>query len=125
VTRGSRARGLAFAALWLALPQLARAVDPAAKLPAGGSASEYWDLVAQLGDGFRVTARFIITNEGPGERSAAAFGHVLRPGAEPVVFQNARREGKWRLASDGRRIEIGSSHLDFSGYYSHFVVDLV
>lgn len=123
MTRASRARGLALAALWLALPQLARAVDPAAKLPAGGSASEYWDLVAQLGDGFRVTARFIITNEGPGERSAAAFGHVLRPGAEPVVFQNARREGKWRLAPDGRRIEIGSSHLDFSGAAPHFEVD--
>jgi hypothetical protein len=129
--RASRARGLALAALAVALAQVARAdappapaaVDPAAKLPTGGSASEYWDLVALLDDGFRVTARFVITNEGPGERSAAAFGHVLRLGAEPVVFQNARREGKWRLAPDGRRIEIGSSHLDFSGVAPHFEVD--
>jgi hypothetical protein len=116
-------RGLALAALALALPRLAGAVDPAAKLPSGGSASEYWDLVALLDDGFRVTARFVITNEGPGERSAAAFGHVLRTNAAPVVFQNARREGSWRLAPDRRRVEIGSSLLDLSAAARHFEVD--
>lgn len=122
-------RALAIALALLALPRVASAdaatgaVDPAAKLPPGGSASEYWDLVATLDDGFRVTARVVITNEGPGERSAAAFGHVLRPGAQPVVFQNARREGSWRLSADRRRVEIGSSLLDLTGAARHFEVD--
>jgi hypothetical protein len=122
-------RALAVALAWLALPQVAGAdaatgaIDPAAKLPPGGSASEYWDLVATLDDGFRVTARVVITNEGPGERSAAAFGHVLRPGAAPVVFQNARREGSWRLSADRRRVEIGSSLLDLTAAARHFEVD--
>lgn len=121
-------RALALAALAFALPRLAAsdvaaAVDPAAKLPPGGSASEYWDLVALLDDGFRVTARIVITNEGPGERSAAAFGHVLRQGVAPAVFQNARREGSWRLSPDRRRVEIGSSLLDLTAAARHFEVD--
>jgi hypothetical protein len=118
-------------ALGVALPALTgadattpgAAVDPAARLPAGSSASEYWDLVAQLEGGVRVTARFVITNEGPGERSAAAFGHVLQPGAAPVPFQNARREGHWRLAPDRRRVEIGSSLLELTDTARHFEVD--
>ena len=117
------ARGLAGAVLALVMPLAASAVDPAAKLPAGGSASEYWDLVALLDDGVRVTARVVVTNEGPGERSAAAFGHVLRKDTGPVVFQNARREGRWRLAPDRRRVEIGSSLLDLSADARHFEVD--
>lgn len=98
-------------------------VDPSAKLPAGGSASEYWDLAALLEGDVRVFARFTITNEGPGERSAAAFGHVLRPGAAPVSFQNGRREGKWTLSADRRRIEIGSSLLALADGARHFEVD--
>jgi hypothetical protein len=99
------------------------AVDPSSRLSGADSASEYWDLVALLDGGVRVLARFTITNEGPGERSAAAFGHVLRPGAEPAAFQNGRREGAWRLSPDGRRIEIGSSLLALSDGARHFEVD--
>lgn len=125
--RAPRWLGIALAATALAAgadgPPTPAAIDPAAQLPAGGSASEYWDLVAQLDDGFRVAARFTITNEGPGERSAAAFGHVLRPGGAPVAFQNGRREGRWKLSPDRRRIEIGSSLLDLGDAARHFEVD--
>lgn len=124
------------AAAWLALALLAPAlaagangrpgpepVDPSARLPAGGSASEYWDLIAQFDGGTRVFARFTVTNEGPGERSAAAFGHVLRPGQPPVAFQNGRRADDWTLSPDRRRIEIGSSLLWLRDGARHFEVD--
>lgn len=129
--RAPRARTIAVALAALTLSRVAGAegppvpapVDPSSRLPAGGSASEYWDLVARLGQGVLVTVRFSITNEGPGERSAAAFGHVLRPGSVPIVFQNGRRQGAWELSPDGRRIEIGSSLLDLQGQARHFEVD--
>jgi hypothetical protein len=111
------------AASALASGAAAQSVDPGAKVPAGDSASEYWDLVAMLDDGFIVTARFAITNEGPGEHNALAFGHVLRPGSPPVQFQNGRRRGHWRLSPDRRRIEIGSSLLALPDGARHFEVD--
>jgi hypothetical protein len=92
-------------------------------LARAASASEYWDLVASLQGGVSVTARFTIFDEGAGGRSAAAFGHVLRPDAPPVAFQNGRRDGRWRLSPDGRRIEIGSSLLALSETDRHFEVD--
>jgi len=113
----------ALAATLLATGAAAQSVDPGAKVPAGDSASEYWDLVARLDEGFVVTARFAITNEGPGEHNAVAFGHVLRPGLPPVAFQNGRRQGHWRLSPDRRRIEIGSSVLALSDGARHFEVD--
>jgi hypothetical protein len=121
----SRVRQLAaaLAASALATGAAAQSVDPGAKIPAGDSASEYWDLVATLDDGFVVTARFAITNEGPGEHNALAFGHVLRPGSPPVPFQNGRRRGAWRLSPDRRRIEIGSSLLALPDGARHFEVD--
>jgi hypothetical protein len=131
VSRASRRLAPALALLGLALARGAagdgqpspQPIDPGARLPAGASASEYWDLVAVLADGFRLVARFTISNEGPGDRSAAAFGHLLRPGAKPAAFQNGRREGRWRLSSDRRRIEIGSSLLDLSEGARHFEID--
>jgi hypothetical protein len=101
----------------------AQAPEAGAKLPAGGSAWEAFELTAVLDHGFRVTARFMITNEGPGERSAVNFGHVVRPGAPATPFQNGRREGAWRLSEDGRRIEIGSSLLVLADGVRHFEVD--
>ena len=53
--------------------------DGAWRLPSGESASEYFDLLVRLDSGHRVFARFLVTNEGPGGGSAAAFGHVIRP----------------------------------------------
>ncbi|HXK25187.1 MAG TPA: hypothetical protein VMS55_21135 [Myxococcota bacterium] len=125
--RGLRARAGALAALALARAALADGgpapVDPAAKRAAGASASEYWDLVASLEGGVCVTARFTIVDDGAGGRSAAAFGHVLRPDAPPAAFRNGRREGRWRLSPDGRRIEIGSSLLALPDSARHFEVD--
>lgn len=117
------AAALASAAWAAGAAHAGESVDPAAKLPLGDSASEYWDLVAILEDGVRVTARFTIANEGPGGPSAAASGHVLRPGAAPVPFQNGRRSGDWRLTEDRRRVEIGSSLLVLEESERHFEVD--
>jgi hypothetical protein len=117
-------RGLIALALALsALAARADAFDAALRLPEGDSAWEAYELVAVLDRGFHVTARFMVTNEGPGQHSAVNFGHVVRPGAAPVPFQNGRREGKWRLAADGRRIEIGSSLLVLGDGVRHFEVD--
>jgi hypothetical protein len=98
-------------------------IDPGARLPRGDEASEHWDLAAHFDSGHRVYARFLITNEGPGERTAVAFGHVLKPDGTPVAFKNGRREGRWQLGDGGRRIEIGSSLLDFGDDVRRFEVD--
>ena len=114
---------LALALCALAAGARADTLEAGLRLPDGDSAWEAYELVAVLDHGFRVTARFMVTNEGPGRHSAVNFGHVVRPGAAPVPFQNGRREGKWRLAPDGRRIEIGSSVLVLGGGVRHFEVD--
>lgn len=99
------------------------AVDPGARLPEGSAAAEHWDLVASFDSGERLVVRFLITNEGPGEHTAAAFGHLLRPGMDPVEFHNGRRAGRWQLSDDRRRIHIGSSLLDLGDDARHFEVD--
>jgi hypothetical protein len=98
-------------------------IDPAARLPAGDTASEHWDLAAHFESGHRVYARFLITNEGPGERTAVAFGHVLTPDGAAIPFRNGRRWGAWQLGDDGRRIAIGSSALSFGAERRRFEVD--
>jgi hypothetical protein len=90
------------------------ALEPGARLPSGSAASEYWDLAAHFASGHRVYARFLITNEGPGERNGVAIGHVITPGGVAVEFRNGRLEDRWTLGSQGRRLEIGSSLLDLS-----------
>ncbi len=42
-----------------------RAVDPSARLPSGRSAWEYWDLIARLDTGHRITWRVLITVSEP------------------------------------------------------------
>ena len=107
---------LALALALLALPATANGPegrgDGASRLPPGDSASEYWDLSIHLDSGHRVFARFLITNEGPGDRSAAAFGHVVMPDGSTRRFDNAKRAGSWELSSDGLRLRIASSILD-------------
>lgn len=88
--------------------------EPGARLPSGSHASEYWDLAAHFVSGHRVYARFLITNEGPGERNGVAIGHVITPEGVAVEFRNGRLEDRWTLGRDGRRLEIGSSLLDLS-----------
>jgi len=95
----------------------------AARLGRSDRASEYWDLAATFESGHAVFARFQVTNEGPGERTAYALGHILFPDGQVVRFQNGRLEGKWRLSEDRLRLEIGSSVLDLHGPTHHFEVD--
>jgi hypothetical protein len=105
------------AGLWL-LPTAAGANGPpdrgdgASRITSGDNASEYWDLLARFDSGHFVFGRFMITNEGPGEASAAAFGYVLFPDGRSARFDNAQRSGGWQLSADGRYIEISSSILD-------------
>ncbi len=90
------------------------APEPGARLPGGSAASEYWDLAAHFVSGHRVYARFLITNEGPGERNGVAIGHVITPEGVAVEFRNGRLEDRWTLGEQGRRLDIGSSLLDLS-----------
>jgi len=117
---------LAVAALALAAaaPEpAAKRVDPAARLAPQGSACEYWDLVARLDSKHRVFARFMITNQGPGTRTALATGHLVQPDGTVVPFQNGRRWGRWKLGPERLRVEIGSSLLDLRGPVRRFEVD--
>ena len=91
---------LAVAALALAAAApdpAAKRVDPAARLASQGSASEYWDLVARLDSNHSVFARFMITNQGPGTRTALAVGHLVQPDGTVVPFHNGRRWGRWKI----------------------------
>lgn len=99
------------------------AVDPAARLPSGDDAAEHWDLAAHFESGHRLYLRFLITNAGPGERSAAAFGHWIAPDGAVREFRNGRLSGRWQLSDDGREIRIGSSQLAFRDGERHFEVD--
>lgn len=89
-----------------------RVVDPAARLSGGSSASEHWDLSAHFDNGYRLYARFLITNEGPGERNGIAIGHLIDSNGRATQFQNGRRKKRWTLSPDRRRLEVGASVLD-------------
>ena len=108
-------------ALWLSLLLVATAaaseerIDATARMSSAGSASEYWDLTAIFDTGHRVVGRFLITNEGPGNHSAVAVGHVVLPGGQTVKFRNGRRRARWKLDEKRSRIDIGSSLLDLQG----------
>jgi hypothetical protein len=117
-----RAAALAAAAL-LSLGAAVERGDPSARMSAAPSASEYWDFVAGFEAGERLFARFLISNEGPGEASAVAVGHFLRSDGSIVPFRNGRRAGHWTLAADRRSLRIGSSRLDLAGPEIAFDVD--
>jgi hypothetical protein len=86
--------------------------NPAARISSGGSASEYWDLSAHFDSGHHLFARFLITNEGPGEKTAVAYGLFVEPDGSVHSWRNGRRQKNWRLAPDGLLLEVGSSDLD-------------
>jgi hypothetical protein len=87
-------------------------VDPAARLPAGDSGWEYWDLLFRLDTGHVVAMRFLVTNRGPGDQNGVAIGQVIRPDGSVLSFDNGRRKQRWTLDEDRLRLDIGSSHLD-------------
>ena len=83
---------------------------------------EYWDVTTWLDSGHRVLIRFLVTNQGPGVRTAAAVGHVVHPDGAIAPFKWGRLDGAWTLAADGRRLEIGKADLDIT--VPHAVVDV-
>ena len=84
---------------------------------------EYWDVSAQLQSGHRFFARFLVTNEGPGSRTAVAVGHLIVPGGEVVPIKYGRLREKWTLSADRRRLNIASAVLDVNRPVSRIEVD--
>jgi len=97
--------------------------DPAARLSAASDALEYWDFTARFEQGYRLVARVLITNEGPGDRTAVGVGHLLLPDGEIVEFHNGRREERWSIAPNGRSLRIGSTRLSFEDSLRHLEYD--
>ena len=89
--------------------------DRLSHLSDGQSASEYWDIVAHFDSNHHLFARFLITNEGPGDRTAIATWQLIDPNGKRTEFRNGRRKKRWTLSPGGDRIEIGSSVFDQSG----------
>ena len=110
------ARGFAVAVLLapLAATAIVRG-DGLSHLSDGDSASEYWDIVAHFDSNHHLFARFLITNEGPGDRTAIATWQLIDPNGKRTEFQNGRREKRWTLSLAGDNIRIGSSVFDQSG----------
>ncbi len=78
------------------------------------TASEYWDITAHFDSDHHLFARFLITNEGPGDRTAIATWQLIDPDGKRTEFRNGRRKQRWTLSPKGDRIEIGSSLFDQS-----------
>lgn len=115
-----RHRRLRAGVLVLGLAAAARA-EPL--LPQEDCGGVYWDLTAAFDTGDRLYARVLVTNEGPGEHSALGLGHWIDPDGEVTELRNGRREGRWQLEADGRRVHIGSTVLDRSERTVRFEVD--
>ncbi len=114
----SRWAGRALAVAVLLAPLAAMAIvrgDGLSHLSDGGSASEYWDIVAHFDSNHLLFARFLITNEGPGNRTAIATWQLIDPNRKRTKFQNGRRKKRWTLSPEGDSIRIGSSVFDQSG----------
>jgi hypothetical protein len=111
--------GISLAAAIFALPLLAATPaprgHPASRLADTDTASEYWDLVALFDSNHKLFARFMITNEGPGEKTGIAYGHFVEPDGATWFFSNGRREGRWTLGPRGLHLKVGSSVLDLTG----------
>lgn len=89
--------------------------DPAARLSSAPEASEYWNLTARFDGGYRLFARFGITNEGPGERTAGALWYLVHPDGRVSEFRNGRAKSRWTLSPDRLYIDVASSTLDLHG----------
>jgi len=111
-----RRRTLVLAALaaWLVAGSPERG-DPAARLSTADDALEYWDFVARFEQGHRLVARVLVTNQGPGDRTAVGVGQLVLPNGEVIEFRNGRLEGRWSVSPDGRSLRIGSTRLEFAG----------
>lgn len=100
---------------------VATAAPPAVRLPKGELAGEYWDLIARLDSGHLVIAQTAVSNLGPGDRHAVAFGHLIDPDGTVHRFKRSEPEGKWTLAG-GQRLDLRSIALDPAGSPRRFEV---
>jgi hypothetical protein len=89
--------------------------DPAARLPDGSDASEYWDLTASFASGHRLFARWLLTREGPGSRAGIALLEVVLPDGTARSFTWGRLDERWSLSADRLRLAVGSAVLDLHG----------
>lgn len=97
--------------------------DPAARLAAGGAATEYWDVTAAFESKHFLFARFLITNEGPGERTGVGMGRLVGPNGEVTEFQYGREANRWSVSPDGLTIRVASSTLDLHGPRRRLTID--
>jgi hypothetical protein len=96
--------------------------DPAARLPQGALAGEYWDVVARFDSGHVLLATLTLTNA-LGGRTAVAVGQLIEPDGTVHPFSRTEEEGGFQLEGGARRIELGSIVLDQRGPERSFVVD--
>jgi hypothetical protein len=96
--------------------------DPAARLPGGSLAGEYWDLAARFDSGHVLLATVTITNA-LGGRTAIALGQLVDPNGTVHPFSRTESPGGFRLEEGGRRIDLRSIVLDQAGDRPSFVVD--
>jgi len=88
--------------------------DGALGHPEGELASDVWTVAARLDSGHLLLLDVGVTNAGLGDRNGALVGHLVAPDGTPHRFRKARREGRWSLSAEGRRIEVGPLLLDRS-----------
>jgi hypothetical protein len=128
---GRAARALAAcSALWLAGAALAADPsagpargNPAARLLASETANERWDLTALFAGGHRLFVRFLVTNEGPGERTAACSGTFVFADGRVRPFHVARLSDRWSAGEDGLYLDVGSAELDLHAGSRAFSID--
>lgn len=89
--------------------------DPVARIGAAPGASEYWDFIARFDSNETLVARFMLSNEGPGDTTAFAIGRFIRKDGSSLPFRNGRLAGAWTLAPDRRSMKIGSSQMSLAG----------
>jgi len=104
-------------------PVAAKQPELAARMSRQDSAWESWDLSARFESGHILVARFLVTNDGPGEHTAVAVGHLLFPDGSPVTFHNGRSRERWRLAHEGMYLDVGSSELDLRAASRGYRID--
>jgi len=109
-----RTAALAVAALGMLAAAPERG-DPVARISTAPGASEHWDFIASFDSKERLVARFMLSNEGPGDTAAFAVGKFIRADGTSESFRNGRLSGAWTLAADRRSMKIGSSRLNLAG----------
>jgi len=97
--------------------------DPAARLPSGALAGEYWDVVARFDSGHVLIVEVTLANTVLGGRLAVAVGQLSEPDGTAHRFSRSESDGQLQLGEEGRRIDLRSIVLDQSAARRRLVVD--